>query len=524
MKGSESGSVVTPGKPDDSLLYQKVRSGSMPVGKPHLSEQELAAIKSWIEGLATVKASYAADKTPVTQHDVVPIMLVRCTVCHGGRRQEGGLDLRSKAAMLKGGKSGPAIVLGKPEESLVIKRIQAGEMPPKQKLIVVGVKPVTPGETQKIAKWIAQGAPETPSAPTFAGAEKDPLVHDKDRNFWAFQTPRRPQPPTVRHTDRVRNAIDAFLLAKLEAKQMSFSPEADRATLIRRASFDLTGLPPEPAEVKAFLADKDPQAYEKLIDRLLASPRYGERWGRYWLDLAGYADSEGGKLSADLARPFAFRYRDYVIRAFNADKPYNRFLMEQIAGDELVDYEKAPVVTQEIMDNLIATGFLRMAPDSTTEREVNFVDDRVDVIADEIETVTSSIMGITLKCARCHDHKYDPLPQRDYYRFKAIFQGAYDEHDWVAPLTLEKYGLYFPGRYLPYVTPGATPVQLLEEERHRELVNKEIGIEIKELKTAFEKKTDELKKKIIDQRLQSQPKDMQEDLRIVAATPAGQAG
>ena len=171
------------------------------------------------------------------------------------------------------------------------------------------------------------------------------------------------------------------------------------------------------------------------------------------------------------------------------------------------------------MDNLIATGFLRMAPDSTTEREVNFVDDRVDVIADEIETVTSSIMGITLKCARCHDHKYDPLPQRDYYRFKAIFQGAYDEHDWVAPLTLEKYGLYFPGRYLPYVTPGATPVQILEEERHRELVNKEIGIEIKELKTAFEKKTDELKKKIIDQRLQSQPKDMQEDLRIVAATP-----
>ena len=137
-------------------------------------------------------------------------------------------------------------------------------MPPKQKLIVVGVKPVTPSETQKIAKWIAQGAPETPSAPTFAGRRKGPLVHEKDRIFWAFQTPRRPQAPKVRHTDRVRNAIDAFLLAKLEAKQMSFSPEADRATLIRRAYFDLTGLPPEPAEVKAFLADKDPQAYEKL--------------------------------------------------------------------------------------------------------------------------------------------------------------------------------------------------------------------------------------------------------------------
>ena len=521
VKGSESGSVIVPGKPDESLLYQKVRSGSMPIGKPHLSEKEVDTLKRWIEGMATAtaKVSDAVDNTPITQHDVIPIMLVRCTVCHGGRRQEGGLDLRTKAAMLKGGKSGPAITLGMPEDSLVIKKIQAGEMPPKQKLIVVGVKPVTPGETNKIAKWIAQGAPEVPASPTFAGTDKDPLVHHKDRQFWAFQTPHRPEAPKVQHSDRVRNPIDAFLLAKLESKQLSFSPEADRSTLIRRAYFDLTGMPPEPAEVKAFLADKDPEAYEKLIDKLLASPRYGERWGRYWLDLAGYADSEGGKLSADLVRPYAFRYRDYVIRAFNADKPYNRFLTEQIAGDELVDYEKAPAITQEIMDNLIATGFLRMAPDSTTEREVNFVDDRVDVIADEIETVTSSIMGITLKCARCHDHKYDPLPQRDYYRFKAIFQGAYDEHDWVAPLTLEKYGLYFPGRYLPYVTPGATPVQLLEEQRQRELVNKEIEREVKETKTAFEKKTDEIKKKIIEQRLQGQPKDLQEDLRNLVSIP-----
>jgi len=209
----------------------------MPVGKPHLSEQQVATLKTWIEGLggSTAKVSETADKTPISQNDVIPIMLVRCTVCHGGRRQEGGLDLRSKAAMLKGGKSGPAIVLGKPEESLVVRKIQAGEMPPKQKLIVVGVKPVSPGETQKIARWIAQGAPEVASAPTFAGTDKDPLVHDKDKLFWAFQTPRRPQPPEVRHTDRVRNPIDAFLLAKLEPKKMSFSTEADRATLMRRA-------------------------------------------------------------------------------------------------------------------------------------------------------------------------------------------------------------------------------------------------------------------------------------------------
>ncbi|MFN7998550.1 MAG: DUF1553 domain-containing protein [Bryobacteraceae bacterium] len=520
LKGSDSGPVVVPGNPDESILYKKVVSGSMPMGKPHLSDQQIEAIFSWIKGEPTETGKAAKpDNTPVTQNDVVPIMLTRCTVCHGLRKQEAGLDLRTRAAMLKGGKSGPAIILGKPEESLLIKKINAGEMPPKQKLIVVGVKPISPAETEKVARWIRQGAPEAPPEPDLAGTDKDPLVTSKDRQFWAFQTPKRPEPPTVKHADRVRNPIDAFVLAKLESKGMTLSPEADKLTLIRRATFDLTGLPPDPNEVKAFLADKDPRAYEKLIDRLLDSPRYGERWARYWLDLAGYADSEGGKLSADLERPFAFRYRDYVIRAFNADKPYNRFLLEQLAGDELADYEHANTVTQELMDNLVATGFLRMAPDSTTEREVNFVDDRIDVVADEIETVSSSVMGLTMKCARCHSHKYDPLPQRDYYRFKAVFKGAYDEHDWISPLTLEKYGLYFPGRYLPYVTPGATPVQLLEEERHRELVNKSLEADIKTIKTAWEEKTKEAKNKLIEKRIASQPKDLQDDLRSLIATP-----
>jgi mono/diheme cytochrome c family protein len=514
LKGSESGPVVVPGKPDESLLYKKVRDGSMPMGKPHLSEQQIETILSWIKG-----DTPAVDNTPITQHEVIPILLTRCTVCHGLRKQEGGLDLRSKEAMLKGGKSGPVIVLGKPEESLLIKRINSGEMPPKQKLIVVGVKPITPAETEKVARWIRQGAPEVSSPPDLAGTEKDPLVTEKDRQFWAFQTPKRLDPPAVKHADRVRNPIDAFVLAKLESKGLTLSPQADKLTLIRRAYFDLTGLPPEPREVKEFVEDKDPQAYEKLIDRLLASPRYGERWGRHWLDVAGYADSEGGKLSADLARPLAFRYRDYVIRSFNADKPYDRFLTEQIAGDELADYEHATSVTQEMMDNLIATGFLRMAPDSTTEREVNFVDDRVDVVADEIETVSSAVMGLTMKCARCHSHKYDPLPQRDYYRLKAIFKGGYDEHDWISPLTLEKYGLYFPGRYLPYVTPGATPVQLLEEQRQRELTNKNLESEIKTIQTAWDEKTKEAKKKLIEKRIAAQPKDLQDDLRKLADTP-----
>src|SRR5205823_4495957 len=183
-----------------------------------------------------------------------------------------------------------------------------------------------------------------------------------DRDFWAFQPPNAAAVPAVRHADQVRNPIDAFLLQKLEEKGLALAPEADRATLMRRACFDLTGLPPEPADLEAFLADKAPDAYEKMIDRLLASPRYGERWGRFWLDLAGYADSEG-KREQDLPRPNAWRYRDYVVRSLNADKPYDRFLLEQIAGDELADCEHAPEITPEIYDNLVATGFLRMAPD-----------------------------------------------------------------------------------------------------------------------------------------------------------------
>ncbi len=520
LKGSESGPVVVPGKPEDSVLYKKIQSGAMPVGKPHLSEKEISIISSWIRGDgAKGETAQKVDNSPVTQDDVIPIFLTRCTICHGLRKQEAGLDLRSKASILKGGKSGPAMVLGKPDDSLLIKRIKAGEMPPKQKLIIVDVKPITPAETDKVASWIRQNAQEVERPAAVAGTPQDPLVTDKDRQFWSFQPPVRPEAPRVKHQDRVRNPIDAFVLSKLEEKGLSLSPEADRQTLIRRATFDLTGLPPEPGEVKEFVASTDPLAYEKLVDRLLASPRYGERWGRYWLDVAGYADSEGGKLSADLPRPVAFRYRDYVIRAFNADKPYDRFLMEQIAGDELADYEHAPSATQEVMDNLIATGFLRMAPDSTTEREVNFVDDRVDVIADEIETVSSSVMGITMKCARCHSHKYDPLPQRDYYRFKAVFKGALDEHDWQTPLTLEKYGLYFPGKYLPYLTPGATPMQILEEDRQREFINKNLEVEIKAIQTAWDEKLKDLGKKMIEQRIAAQPKDLQDDLRKLSATP-----
>jgi mono/diheme cytochrome c family protein len=454
LEGGESGPAVVPGKPDKSLLFEKVHSGAMPPGKKdRLSKAEVETIRRWIA--AGARSEGPKTKATLTQHDVLPILLRRCTVCHGLRRREGGLDLRSKAAMLRGGKSGPAIVLGKPEASLVLKKIRAGQMPPRARLVEASIKPIEKAEIAILAKWIAAGAPEVSIKPDVATTTPDPLVTAKDRDFWAFRPPRPVTVPAVLHAALVRNPIDAFILIKLEQKKLSLSPEADRATLMRRAYFDLTGLPPEPAEVRAFLADRSPHAYEKMIDRLLASPRYGERWGRFWLDLAGYADSEG-KREQDLPRPHAWRYRDYVIRSLNADKPYTRFLLEQIAGDELADFESAREITPTLYDNLVATGFLRMAPDATWANITGYLPDRIEVIADEIDVLGSAVLGLTLKCARCHSHKFDPIPQRDYYRLVDVFKGAYDEYDWLKPDVRPGLGPVsqdvLGGRHLPYVT------------------------------------------------------------------------
>lgn len=459
LKGGESGPAVVPGKPDDSLLYEKVKEGSMPPAqKDHLSADEVETLRRWIEAGAPFgprTEREPATETALTQHDVLPILLRHCTVCHGLRRREGALDLHTRSGMLRGGKSGPALVPGNPAKSLLLRRIHAGQMPPHDRLVEVSVKPVEPAELEVLTRWIAAGAPEGAVAEDVATTAPDPLVSDADRRFWAFQPPRPVPVPAVKHTSQVRNPIDAFILQKLEPHGLGLAPEADRATLLRRATFDLTGLPPTPAEVEPFLADSSPGAYERVIDRLLASPRYGERWGRFWLDLAGYADSEG-KREQDLPRPHAWRYRDYVIRSLNADKPYTRFLLEQLAGDELADIEHAPEITQELYDNLVATGFLRMAPDATWANITGYVPDRLEVIADEIDVLGSAILGLTMKCARCHTHKFDPIPQRDYYRLLAVFKGAYDEYDWLKPDVRPGLGPVsqdtLGGRHLPHVT------------------------------------------------------------------------
>lgn len=439
FRGGESGATVVPGSLEESLLYDMVHEGYMPPEEDKtLSAAEVATIRDWIVSGAKLESGSPEELIAageVSNHDIEPLLLLRCAVCHGLRTQEAGLDVRTKASLLKGGKSGPAIVLGKSEESLLLKKIHSGEMPPRKRLIDAGVFPMADSEVELLTRWIKLGAPEVHVEPDVATTQPDPLVTDEDRQFWSFQPPRRPEVPAVSQSQPATNPIDAFLLAKLQEHGLSFSPPADRLTLLRRASFDLTGLPPTPEDIALFMADTEPDAYERMIDRLLASPRYGERWARHWLDAAGYADSEG-KRSADPLRPNAYKYRDYVIRAFNDDKPYDRFLLEQIAGDELADAENAETATQEMVDNLVATGFLRMAPDGTGSDVVNRVPERLEVIADQIDIFSITVMGLTIKCARCHTHKYDPIPQRDYYRLAAVFKGAYDEHDWLKPASV----------------------------------------------------------------------------------------
>ncbi|MFH1302882.1 MAG: DUF1549 domain-containing protein, partial [Planctomycetota bacterium] len=422
QRGGESGESAIADAVDDSLLWILVDAGDMPPkGQPQLTKKERALIHKWLTTGSKSAQPHQQEEKQITQHDVLPIMLLRCTTCHGARLKRGGLDLRTPASMQTGGEHGSAFVSGKPAESLMIQRIENHACPPQELLLTFFVKRPPPSEVEILRQWIATNAPVVDIAPDVAGTEPDPLVTEEDRQHWAFQPPQAPQGVS---------SIDELILKKLQAHGLKFSPEADRESLIRRVYLDLTGIPPTLKEWNQWRSTDDPNWYAAMIDYLLASPRYGERWGRYWLDNAGYADSEGG-VSSDPLREVAWKYRDYVIDAFNTDKPYDRFLLEQIAGDELVDYENAPAVTEEMVENLIATGFLRMGIDQTGSRTMNFVPERLGVVNDAINVMGSGIMGLTLECARCHSHKYDPLPHRDYYRFKAIFQGALDEYDWL---------------------------------------------------------------------------------------------
>src|SRR5262249_33092243 len=258
-------------------------------------------------------------------------------------------------------------------------------------------------------------------------------ITPEERAFWAFQPIRRTGPPSVAPDDRarVRTPIDAFLLAELRRRGSTFAPEADPLTLLRPAAFGLTGLSPGDELVGSFLADRRPDAYERAIDCLLDSPHYGERWARYWLDVAGYADSDGDG-NEDTPRPYAYKYRDYVIRSLNADKPLDRFIVEQLAGDELVPRPWANLKPEQIQ-TLAATGFLRMVADATSSGASDQALASNQVVADTLKVVGSSLLGLTVGCAQCHDHRYDPIPQSDYYRLRAVFEPALDPGHWRRP-------------------------------------------------------------------------------------------
>jgi hypothetical protein len=462
LRGGIHGAAITPGNAAKSLLIDKLITQTMPPGKDKLGEAEIAVLRRWID-------TEVKPESTLTEHDILPILQIRCVACHGKRRQDGGLDLRTAASRAK------AIVPGKPNESPLIQRIVSGQCPPAKLQLQYAVRTPTETELAKLKSWIAAGMPPgDPRAVADVPAD-DPLVKDKDRQFWSFQPPSRPSVPQVRQANLIKNPIDAFLLQKLEAKGLSFAPEASKRVLMRRAFLDLTGAPPTPAEAREFLDDQRPDAYEHLIDRLLHSPRYGERWARHWLDMAGYSDSEGFGQD-DGVRRYAWRYRDYVIRALNSDKSYARFLTEQIAGDELLtlnpDWDKPRPLDAEKLDLLAATGFLRTTPDPTNAPERGFIQERMNIIADEVEVLTSSVMGLTVGCARCHNHKYDPIPQRDYYRLTAILASAYDPYDWLAPKHRE--------------LPVAAADEIAEWEAH----NKPLEAEVERLEAAKKATTD----------------------------------
>ncbi|HND51689.1 MAG TPA: PSD1 and planctomycete cytochrome C domain-containing protein, partial [Pirellulaceae bacterium] len=387
------------------------------------------------------------------EHDARPILKKYCLDCHGaGDELKANLDLRLKRLILKGGEAGAAIVPGKPAESLLIHRLKSGEMPP-------GEKKVTPDEIAKLERWIADGA--LTSRPEPEMLDQGIGITPEEREFWAFQPLRRITPPTqpaapatlpgganadaaaasaavtekfaVMRT-RLRSPVDAFVASTAAAQQLRFAPEADPRTLASRVLLDLLGLAPNQEQLDEFAAQVaagEPDAYERLVDRALASPRYGERWGRHWLDIAGYADSDG-YTNADSPRPYAYKYRDYVIKALNTDKAFDRFIVEQLAGDELVGGATTNFTPEQI-ELLTATGFLRMAADGTGSGAPDQDLARNQVMNDTLKIVASTFYGLTLQCAQCHNHRYDPILQSDFYRLRAVFEPAIDWKSWKNP-------------------------------------------------------------------------------------------
>ncbi len=351
----------------------------------------------------------AQDGTEYFEQKIRPILVDHCYKCHSSeaKKAKGGLQLDTRDNLLKGGETGPAILPGEPEKSLLIKAVSYTDenlqMPPTKG----GGGKLSQAQIDTLTEWVKIGAPD-PRVSKDAAAHQPETIAAKARNHWAFQPIRNPPMPLVKNKRWARTPVDAFVLAGLEANALTPSPSADRRTLIRRATFDLIGLPPTPAEVAAFIADTSPDAFARVVDRLVASPRYGERWGRHWLDIARYADTKGYVFEEERRYPYSYTYRDYVIRSFNEDLPFDQFILQQVAADLLpLGEDKRP---------LAALGYLTLGR--------RFVNNIHDIIDDRIDVVCRGMMGLTVACARCHDHKYDPIPTRDYYSMYGVFASS----------------------------------------------------------------------------------------------------
>ncbi len=424
LKGGDSGAAIVPGHPESSLIikamhYQDDDLKMPPKGK--LPDADISTVEAWIKAGApdltpgaapvAVSTSPAASLPPniasaqeqFFETKVRPLLSAKCYGCHTGR-QAGGLRLDSRKDILAGGMDGPVVDLDHPENSLLIKAVhytdQALQMPPKG--------PLDPGDVAILEQWVKDGL----AWPAGSTAVVNPVVTDADRSWWSYTKPVKPVIPIVANSKWAYNDIDRFVLAKLDEQKITPVHDADKRTMIRRVTYDVTGLPPTPAEINAYLADKSPNAYAKLVDRLLASKSYGERWGRMWLDVVRYSDTTGE--GADFPVPEMYKYRDYVVASFAADKPYDRFIKEQIAGDLL------PTTSEpEHWNNIIATGYLANS---------NRYEDNV---SDAVDNIGYAYLGTSIACARCHDHKFDPIPTADYYGIYGILASTqYSTSGW----------------------------------------------------------------------------------------------
>ena len=438
MRGSQNGIVIVPGSPQKSLLWKKVSTREMPLAQFNLklSDAEIETVRRWIEsGAHSEPVMLPADverQFERYEKNIRPLLQERCVACHGGDDAEAELDLRSLASLVRGSRTGPVVIEGAAEKSILIRKVTSHAMPPAGE-----GQPLTDSEIQTIRSWIDRGrfvdfVDVEPRRPQNAASDR---VTAADRRFWAFQKPAAVPLPNVQATDRIRSPVDRFILSRLEVSSLTFSADAPKRTLLRRAYFGLLGIPPTAEQTRAFLADCRADAYELLIDRLLASPHYGERWGRHWLDVVGYVDTSDGDQNPLQAKPFDgyWRYRDYVINATNRDMPWRQFLKEQLAGDELVDWRTAERYTPETLELLTATGYLRNVLDVTDSEITNLPAGRYEALFKLMERVASSTLAMTLQCARCHSHKFDPISQTDYYRLLSIFTPAYNPVNWLQP-------------------------------------------------------------------------------------------